>query len=84
MLSCRRLVISKIRENDRMPGIKDYEASFLRLLEKLVNGASFHINDTGTRVAITPGLVTGGEIQHDCGTSRGAFAFLMVEFVICL
>jgi len=76
MLSCRRLVISKIREDDRVPGVSDYESSFLRLMEKLVNGAKFTINDTGTQVRISPGLLTGGEIKHDCGTSRGIGYFI--------
>ena len=76
MLSCRRLVISKIREDDRNPGISDYESSFLRLVEKIVNGAKFTINDTGTQVSISPGLLTGGQIQHDCGRARGIGYFI--------
>ena len=76
MLSCRRLVISKIREDDRNPGVSDYESSFLRLIEKIVNGAKFIINDTGTQVSITPGLLTGGEVKHDCGNSRGIGYFI--------
>ncbi len=76
MLSCRRLVISQIREDDRQPGITDYEASFLRLVEKMVNGARFAVNDTGTQVSISPGLITGGEVRHDCGKTRGVGYFI--------
>jgi RNA 3'-terminal phosphate cyclase-like protein len=41
------LRITDIRLHDSAPGLRDYEASFLRLLEKLSNGCVVEINETG-------------------------------------
>ena len=50
----------------------DYEASFLRLLEKVTNGCRIRINETGTEVHYVPGFVSGGAgLKHDCPPSRG-------------
>lgn len=50
--------------------IADYEASFLRLVDKLTNGSRIEINETGTRVRLRPGFVSGGRIEHECGRTR--------------
>lgn len=50
-LSGKALRIDAIRENSDSPGLQDYEASFLRLVEKVTNGCSVEINETG---ALTP------------------------------
>ena len=39
--------ITDIRLHDSAPGLRDYEASFLRLMEKLSNGCVVEINETG-------------------------------------
>lgn len=46
-LSGRPVRIDGIREADERPGLRDYEASFLRLLEKISNGCLVEINETG-------------------------------------
>ncbi|KAG5179601.1 RNA 3'-terminal phosphate cyclase domain-containing protein [Tribonema minus] len=51
-------------------GLVDYEASFLRLIDKLTNGTKIEINETGTSLFLKPGFVTSGRQEHDCGTSR--------------
>lgn len=38
ILSGKSLRIDNIREKDEYPGLQEFEASFLRLLEKLSNG----------------------------------------------
>lgn len=43
----RPIRIDDIRAQDENPGLRDYEASFLRLLEKITNGCSVEINETG-------------------------------------
>ena len=48
-LSGRPLRIDEIRADDSNPGLRDFEASFLRLLEKLTNGCVVEINETGER-----------------------------------
>eukprot|EP01085_Mycamoeba_gemmipara_P004969 Mycagemm_TRINITY_DN10691_c0_g1::TRINITY_DN10691_c0_g1_i1::g.4969::m.4969 type:complete len:356 gc:universal TRINITY_DN10691_c0_g1_i1:1080-13(-) len=75
-LSGKTVVITDIRPDDTSPGLKDFEANFLRLLEKLTNGCKIVINVTGTSVSYKPGSITGGLITHDCGKTRGIGYFL--------
>ena len=71
--------------NDQNPGLRDYEASLLRLVDKLTNGMEIVIDESGTSVKYKPGLVTGGRrISHDCGSSRGIGYFLEVVLCLCL
>ena len=75
--------VDDIRVNDQNPGLRDYEASALRLLDKLTNGMAVEINESGTALKYKPGVVTGGRrISHDCGGSRGIGYFL--EMVLCV
>ncbi|KAI3429824.1 hypothetical protein D9Q98_010137 [Chlorella vulgaris] len=69
--------IDDIRSDDENPGLRDYEASLLRLLEKITNGCIIEINETGTSLRYKPGFVAGGAgLDHDCGTSRAVGYFL--------
>lgn len=76
LLSSRPIIISSIRPNSLSPGLRDFEASFLRLLEKCTNGSKVEISYTGTTVKFLPGSISGGPITHDCGTTRGIGYFL--------
>jgi RNA 3'-terminal phosphate cyclase-like protein len=53
----------KIRADADEPGLRDYEVSFLRLLDKLCNGARIDINFSGTTVTYRPGLIIGGKVR---------------------
>ena len=75
-LSAKTLRISKIRDEDQLPGLQDFEANFLRLVEKLTDGCAIEINETGTTLRYKPGLISGGRIVHDCGTSRSIGWFI--------
>lgn len=75
-LSGRRLRIDEIRHRDQSPGLRDFEANFLRLVEKLTNGCSIEINETGTSLRYSPGFIAGGAVEHDCGLSRSMGYFL--------
>ncbi|XP_057301904.1 RNA 3'-terminal phosphate cyclase-like protein [Hydractinia symbiolongicarpus] len=68
--------ISGIRMHEDEPGIREFEASFLRLLDKLTNGTKIEVNETGTGILYIPGLLVGGNIDHDCSTERGLGYFL--------
>ena len=46
-LSGRTIRVDGIRERDESPGLRDYEANLLRLLEKLTDGCVVEINETG-------------------------------------
>ena len=75
-LSGRRVVITGIRARDDSPGLRDYEATFLRLLDKMTNGSSIEINETGTSLRYSPGFLVGGALEHDCGSARSVGWFL--------
>eukprot|EP00033_Pygsuia_biforma_P004164 GCRY01004570.1.p1 GENE.GCRY01004570.1~~GCRY01004570.1.p1 ORF type:complete len:358 (+),score=52.89 GCRY01004570.1:168-1241(+) len=72
----KAIKIDDIRSNDEHPGLRDFEASFLRLLDKMTNGAKIEINVTGTSVTYKPGVIIGGKISHECPPSRGMGYFL--------
>jgi RNA 3'-terminal phosphate cyclase-like protein len=75
-LSGKRLRVDGIRANEENPGLRDFEASFLRLVEALTNGCRVEVNETGTSLRYAPGLITGGKVEHDCGTGRSIGWFL--------
>ena len=56
-LAGRPVRIDKIRPDDEEPGLRDFEASFLRLLEKITNGSAVEINYTGTSIYFQPGII---------------------------
>ena len=75
-LSGRSVRIDCIRPAGENLGLLDYEASFLRLLDKITNGSTIEINYTGTCITFVPGVLSGGKIHHDCPPSRGIGYFL--------
>lgn len=53
-LSGKAIRIDSIRADDESPGLRDYEASLLRLLEKATDGCVIEINETGVCRPPTP------------------------------
>jgi RNA 3'-terminal phosphate cyclase-like protein len=76
ILSGKTLFIRDIRSDSDAPGLVEYEASFLRLIEKIMDGCAIQINETGTVLKFKPGIITGGQISHDCGTTRSIGWFI--------
>ena len=76
LVSGRPVRIDRIRPDDEDPGIRDYEVSFLRLLERISNGTTVEINYTGTSVYLAPGTLIGGAHTHTCPESRSIGWFL--------
>ncbi|PPQ77509.1 hypothetical protein CVT25_011306 [Psilocybe cyanescens] len=76
ILSGKHVRIDKIRSEDKNPGLRDYEISLLRLLEKFTNGTIIEISVTGTAILLKPGVILGGTLQHECPTSRAIGYFL--------
>lgn len=78
ILSGKRLKITEIRADDNeMPGIQDFEACFLRLIDQITDGTRIEINETGTTFRMVPGIITCGlDLVHDCGTSRSIGWFI--------
>ena len=56
------LRVDDIRARDQSPGLKDYEASLLRLLEKISSGCIVEINETGTS-PLTPQIETESSVS---------------------
>ena len=75
-LSSIPVQIVDIRKYEDEPGIKEFEASFLRLMDKLTNGTKIEVNETGTSVLFVPGLLVGGDIDHDCSCERSIGFYL--------
>lgn len=61
-ISGRAIRIDEIRTSDQSPGLRDYEASLLRLIEKITNGCVVEINETGVTIgsALGWGVAEGG------------------------
>ncbi|KAJ1207070.1 hypothetical protein NDU88_002462 [Pleurodeles waltl] len=81
-LSGKPVKIRGIRAKEDSPGIRDFEASFIRLIDKITNGSKIEINETGTTLYYQPGLLFGGSVDHDCNPHRGIGYYL--ESLICL
>lgn len=75
-LSGKPIKITKIRSGDLNPGLKDYEVSFLRLLESVTSGSQIEISYTGTTVIYRPGIIVGGEMSHNCPHGKPIGYFL--------
>lgn len=75
-LSGKRVKIKGIRSRDDEPGLREFEASFIRLLDKVTNGSRIEINQTGTTLFYQPGLLSGGPVEHDCNTQRSIGYYL--------
>lgn len=73
-----------IRSEDENPGLRPFEASLLRLLDRVTSGSHLEINETGTKLKYQPGLVLGGRVAHDCGTGRAVGWFLEVLAALAL
>lgn len=77
-LTSKPVKISKIRFKEDDPGIRDFESSLLRLMDKITNGSKIEVNETGTDLSFLPGILTGGRVEHDCGTEHSIGYFLEV------
>ncbi|KAK9885908.1 hypothetical protein WA026_013782 [Henosepilachna vigintioctopunctata] len=84
VLSNKPVRISKIRILEDEPGLKEYEVSLVRLLDKITNGTIIEFNETGTSMYFQPGLLYGGTIEHDCKLQRGIGYYLEVLFMLGL
>ncbi|KAF7990466.1 hypothetical protein HCN44_000271 [Aphidius gifuensis] len=76
------VTIKNIQLNPDEPGAKDYQVSLIRLLDKLTNGSQFELNDTGSVLTYIPGLLIGGELEHDCSLQRGIGYFLEAVMIL--
>ncbi|XP_012264455.1 probable RNA 3'-terminal phosphate cyclase-like protein [Athalia rosae] len=75
-LSGKPVRITNIRVDDDDPGLREYEVNFVRLLDKLTNGTKIELNETGTSIFLIPGLLVGGDLEHECNLDRSITYYL--------
>lgn len=46
------------------------------MLDKLTNGTKIELNESGTSIYYLPGLLYGGELEHDCSLQRSIGYYL--------
>ncbi|GJQ83263.1 hypothetical protein Trydic_g8857 [Trypoxylus dichotomus] len=78
ILSSKPIRIIDIRANHDEPGIAEFEVNLIRLLDKITNGTVIQLDSTGTILYFQPGLLYGGEIEHECSTQRSIGYYLEV------
>lgn len=79
LLSGRQIIVKNIRAEEENPGLRDYEMSLIRLIEKVTNGCQVNINKTGTRLIFRPGMIDCNEglpIEHECNLNRNITYYL--------
>ncbi|KAI6656484.1 RNA 3'-terminal phosphate cyclase-like protein [Oopsacas minuta] len=81
-LSTLPIIISDIRYGEEEPGIREYEAGVIWLLEKIMSGAAIEINETGTRIVYKPGILIGGPIEHVCNLDKSIGYYLEVLLMV--
>lgn len=62
--------------------VSEYEISLIRLLDKMTNGSRVELNETGTSLYYNPGLLVGGDMEHDCSLQRSIGYYLEVVMAL--
>ena len=85
-LTHRSICIDNIRNYDDNPGLKDYELSFLKIMDKLTNGSLIEINETGTKIRYKPGTLVGASdiLYFKCPTSRSMVYWIEPLLILLL
>jgi RNA 3'-terminal phosphate cyclase-like protein len=86
-LLSKPIEIKCIRQDSMSPGIRDYEANFLKLVCQITNGSKVEISKSGDILKFTPGVITnnyGESFDFNCGNERNITYFLEGIFPIAL
>jgi len=78
-LFSKPIEIKSIRVNSMNPGLRDYEANFLKLVCQITNGSKVEISKSGDILRFFPGVITnnyGEMFEFDCGNERNITYFL--------
>lgn len=51
-------------------------------MDKITNGTKIELNETGTSIYYHPGLLNGGELEHDCSLHRGIGYYLEAIMIL--
>ena len=90
ILSGKPIRISKIRiKNLENPGLQEYEANLLKLIDLITNGTNIEINPSGTSIAFIPGILQGGDFTKtqnfeifETNCDRGLSYYLEFLFMV--
>ena len=77
-VTSRPIFIKNIRSSGEEPGLHDSEVTLLKLFEKLSNGLTVDVDESGTQLSFSPGVLVGGKFEHDCGLKRSIAYYLEV------
>ncbi|KAI3841303.1 hypothetical protein MKW98_007784 [Papaver atlanticum] len=85
-LSGTPISIEEIRADETWPGLRSHEIKLLRLIEEISDGGAVVLNETGTKLKYTPGVIICGKRYDafDCGLSRSIGYFLEPLIVLGL
>lgn len=75
-ITSRPISIKNIRSSGEEPGLNDSEVILLKLFEKISNGLTVDLDESGTELSFNPGVLVGGKIEHDCGLKRSISYYL--------
>lgn len=62
--------------NNSLCCFTEYEVNLIRLLDRMTNGTKIELNETGTSLFYSPGLLIGGDLEHDCSLQRSITYYL--------
>ena len=60
----------------------DFEANYLKLVEKLCDGCHIDINETGTKMRFKPGILVGGRVTLTIAALRALLAGTLKAFFL--
>ena len=78
----KKIKINKIRNNEVLPGVKNFELDILCLADKFSSGSIIKINEKGTIIDFFPGIIEKQKIEHTSTSFRSLSYYL--EFIIYL
>ena len=82
ILTGKPIRIRNIRSKDMDCGLNSSEVNLLNLIEKVTNGSSIYIQQRSTLIDFKPGILYGGDIEHDCGLHRSIAYYLEVLLML--
>lgn len=62
-------------------GIQEFEVNVIRLIDKLTNGSKIKLHPSGTEIDYTPGILYGGNIEHQCCVEK-SIGKIIIKFSI--
>jgi RNA 3'-terminal phosphate cyclase-like protein len=78
----KKIKINKIRNNEVLPGIKNFELDILCLADKFSSESIIKINENGTIIDFFPGIIEKQKIEHTSTSFRSLSYY--IEFIIYL